>query len=76
LHAMLAFLAAHVVSSSSRTPWLFSSVPPSLPDAWACRTPWHHLHCPPACAVRAMVVPHRRHRIYRILARQVRLQQI
>ncbi|KAJ7848847.1 hypothetical protein B0H14DRAFT_3867106 [Mycena olivaceomarginata] len=31
---------------------------------------------PPACAVRAMVVPHRRRRFYRVLARQVRLQQI
>ncbi|KAJ7846836.1 hypothetical protein B0H14DRAFT_3867590 [Mycena olivaceomarginata] len=34
----------HVASSPSRTPWLFSSVLPSLPDAWACRTPWHHPH--------------------------------
>ncbi|KAJ7800102.1 hypothetical protein B0H14DRAFT_2900906, partial [Mycena olivaceomarginata] len=41
LHAMLAFLAAHVASSPSRTPWLFSSVLPSSPDACACRTPWH-----------------------------------
>ncbi|KAJ7846846.1 hypothetical protein B0H14DRAFT_3867595 [Mycena olivaceomarginata] len=31
---------------------------------------------PPACAVRAMVVPHRLRRFYRVLARQVRLQQI
>ncbi|KAJ7863529.1 hypothetical protein B0H14DRAFT_2738457, partial [Mycena olivaceomarginata] len=31
LHAMLAFLAAHVASSPSRTPWLFSSVLPSPP---------------------------------------------
>ncbi|KAJ7838808.1 hypothetical protein B0H14DRAFT_2788784, partial [Mycena olivaceomarginata] len=44
LHAMLAFLAAHVASSPSRTPWLFSSVLPSPPDSWARRTPWHHLH--------------------------------
>ncbi|KAJ7863531.1 hypothetical protein B0H14DRAFT_3862874 [Mycena olivaceomarginata] len=44
LHAMLAFLAPHVASSPSRTPWLFSSVLLSPPDAWACRTPWHHLH--------------------------------
>jgi hypothetical protein len=41
---MLAFRAAHVASSPSRTPWLFSSVLPSPPDAWTCRTPWHHLH--------------------------------
>jgi hypothetical protein len=44
LHAMLAFLAAHVASSPSRTLWLFGSVLPSPPDAWACRTLWHHLH--------------------------------
>ncbi|KAJ7366314.1 hypothetical protein DFH08DRAFT_929241 [Mycena albidolilacea] len=44
LHAMLAFLAAHVASSPSRTPWLFSSVLPSPPDACACCTPWHLLH--------------------------------
>jgi hypothetical protein len=41
---MLAFLAAHIASSPSRTPWLFSSVLPSLPDAYTCRTPWHLLH--------------------------------
>jgi hypothetical protein len=44
LHAILAFLAAHVPSSPSRTPWLFGSVLPSPPDACACRTPWHQLH--------------------------------
>ncbi|KAJ7723594.1 hypothetical protein B0H14DRAFT_3900170 [Mycena olivaceomarginata] len=30
----------------------------------------------PACAARAMVVPHRRHRFYRLLMRQVHLQQV
>ncbi|KAJ7848850.1 hypothetical protein B0H14DRAFT_2766956, partial [Mycena olivaceomarginata] len=44
LHAMLAFLATHVASSPSRTPWLFSSVLPSPPGACACCTPWYHLH--------------------------------
>ncbi|KAJ7863644.1 hypothetical protein B0H14DRAFT_3862797 [Mycena olivaceomarginata] len=41
---MLAFLAAHVALSPSRTPWRFSSVLLSPPDACACGTPWHHLH--------------------------------
>ncbi|KAJ7799369.1 hypothetical protein B0H14DRAFT_2903339, partial [Mycena olivaceomarginata] len=39
LHAMLALVAARVASSPSRTPWPFSSVLPSPPDACACRTP-------------------------------------
>ncbi|KAJ7863639.1 hypothetical protein B0H14DRAFT_2737905, partial [Mycena olivaceomarginata] len=75
LHAMLAFLAAHVLVAFPHTVALQQCTAVTarclrLPYFLAPPSP------PPACAVRTMVVPHRRRRFYRVLTRQVRLQQI